>query len=848
MLRVAEKPKSPATSAPPSAGGQPAPAPPPLGLHPSPETGWRSVWQLPALIGAILLLTGGIAAAIWTAPKVNFDKVFDQVQALIEHEDYATALDVLNKRLLPYYNANQLGPLRGQKFHLLRARSVYLGDKKLGVENEKNAEQVVEEYVDATPEGASLEVRDQYFLADANVTLGRFDRAMQLANALPGTERANKGRIVKRVVERRLEMPAVDADETLRLLADFLRDQELTVADKAWALARQAELLLRQGLAERAIAKLVQTMPALLAEAGPDRLAELYMLLGRAYWESGALTDAARQLEQVTTLLIDTDARRAEAEVLLARIHEQTRQPPEEARADAKQRYESVVQRFATAPAELSALLGLGEVCAALGDMEGSFRAYDQLVKEMGSGRKSPDLTVQTVAMSLLDRFSARLDAGDLPGALRYATLAEKPFPVDAVPPEVLLAVASAHRRSAEAHLKEPGAGNLAELASLDPATREQTRLDLLSAARYFKRHADRVGITDNTAYGNSLWMAADSADLAGDPEQAIPLFRDYVKYFPSEARQAEARFRLGQSYQARGDYGTAAGFYRGLKDEKTGTGRTAGPYADMSYVPLAQCLKQDADPANDAEAEQLLETVVRGAVGDTTSPQYRDALVELGGMKRKRGDFAAAISHLEEAVARFPGDPKIDDLRYQLADSYRQDSRAIAKKLADEGMPDNRKQALQEARLERLRKGQDLFEQVRRSLDGRDARRLTRLEQLELRNSYFYLGDCAFDLKDYDTAIHHYDAARERYPKDPASLVAMMQIVNSYLELGDRQRAATAQNRAMAFYESLPATSWEDPNLPMDKDDWKRWLESTAKLRPLSPEERHAVGEAPER
>ena len=43
-----------------------------------------------------------------------------------------------------------------------------------------------------------------------------------------------------------------------------------------------------------------------------------------------------------------------------------------------------------------------------------------------------------------------------------------------------------------------------------------------------------------------------------GDQDQAIPFFLDFVKFFPNEPRQAEARFRLGQSYQAKGDDGMA--------------------------------------------------------------------------------------------------------------------------------------------------------------------------------------------------------------------------------------------------------------------------------------------------
>ena len=33
----------------------------------------------------------------------------------------------------------------------------------------------------------------------------------------------------------------------------------------------------------------------------------------------------------------------------------------------------------------------------------------------------------------------------------------------------------------------------------------------------------------------------------------------------------------------------------------------------------------------------------------------------------------------------------------------------------------------------------------------------------MALRNSYFFLGDCAFDLGDFESAVQHYETARER-------------------------------------------------------------------------------------
>jgi tetratricopeptide (TPR) repeat protein len=813
---------------------------------PAPPT-WRTVWQMPALIAAGLMLAAGVGAAFLTAPSPNYDKLLTSAEGLIEHEDFRGALDVLNDKIRGYYDHGSLSAEQGRRFHLLRARAVYLGQKKAGIDNEKNATSIVEEYTEAMADGGTIPVRDQSYLADANVTLGKYQRALDLANGLPPELKPEHNRLLRRVVEHQLQTPGAGGEETLRLLADFLKDGSLTTADRAWALARQSELLLHEGLADRAIAKLVQTMPSLMSDCPPEQMGELYLLLGRAYWDAQAVGDAGRQLEQAAALLPEQDPRRADATVLLGKIDELTRQPPDEARSEAKQKYAGVAERFAGTPSALPALLGLGEVEAAMGDFEGSIRAYTTLVHEMAGGQKHPDVPPASVTTSLLDRFNGRLETGDTAAALRYATLGEGLYAPDATPPEVLLSIATAQRRTAEDLLKGVGSGGgrIADLAKADPATREQARLSLITAGKYFKRHAERVGIADNAAYGRSLWLAADSLDLAGDPEESIPLFADYAKYFPGEPRQAEARFRLAQAYQARGDYGTAAQYYRALMKDGAAEGSTVGPYADLSAVPLAQTLLMDSDSSNDAEAESLLEQVVSGRSGSADSPQFRDGLVQLAMLKHKRHDYAGAIGHLEEAVARFPSDPQIDDVRYQLADSYRQDAHAIDKTL-DEGMPDHRKQALKAARIERLGKARELFEQVRRSLEAQDPRRLTKLEQLRLRNAYFYLGDTDFDLRDFEGAIRHYDAAREKYPKDPASLVAMIQIVNSYLELKDYERAKTANNRAKQFYDSLPPSVWNDPDLPMDKSDWQHWLDSINRLKPLTQEtERAAPGEA---
>lgn len=61
--------------------------------------------------------------------------------------------------------------------------------------------------------------------------------------------------------------------------------------------------------------------------------------------------------------------------------------------------------------------------------------------------------------------------------------------------------------------------------------------------------------------------------------------------------------------------------------------------------------------------------------------------------------------------------------------------------------------------------------------------------------------------------------------------LIALIQIVNSYCELGEYDKARTANERAKVHLERIPDEAFNDPNLPMDRDHWRRWLEWTGQL-----------------
>ncbi len=143
--------------------------------------------------------------------------------------------------------------------------------------------------------------------------------------------------------------------------------------------------------------------------------------------------------------------------------------------------------------------------------------------------------------------------------------------------------------------------------------------------------------------------------------------------------------------------------------------------------------------------------------------------------------------------------------------------------------MPEAEARDLERTSRDRLAKAADNYEQCAAELDAQSHR--TELEDLYLRNALFYVADCAFDLKDFDSAVRRYEAARERYPRDPAALVAMTQVVAAYMEQGLLQKAEVANTKAKKFYESLPESVWDDPMLPMSRREWERWLDAQGRL-----------------
>lgn len=811
------------------------------GGEPGAQSSWgrvaqsmKSAWPVFVLAAGAFALVAGIAVGIITKPKPALAVPLGQAERLIGDGEFQAALDVLNIEVLPVVGQAWVTKEDRGRYHRAVARSVYLGQADLGIREEANDETIRREYIAAEDAGVVLTPEDVVRLCDVYVELGQEDRALSRVMKLPDEASEQRRVILRRLVEHELAKPRPEFDRAIKVLSAISGDLDLSLADRAWSLARETEIRLGQGYTAEAVERLLQGIMR-LEDAPKGALAELYALLGAGYYEMGEYASARKQLERAGAMLGKTEPMAARVEVYLAMCENALGKTTE-----ARDRYSVIVGWSKNTDWQLPAMFGLAETEGLVGRIEESIEAYAQVVDAMLEGRTHPLVRPGRVAKSLLNQAKDRLVADDPHSALRFVLRVEELFALDDVPSEVLQTLAVAHQLLADRTIDDKAAPELdivRQIQHLDPATRETVQRHYLAAGGYYARHAVAEVLIDNEAFVQSLWWSALAFDRGGDYTRAIAAYREYIEGVPDESgtagprgTRAEARFRMGRAYQAKGEHQLAAEVFKALiADGELGLG--VGQYARTSFVPLAQVYLADGDAGNDAEALRLLEEAVSGRLGDEGSLYFHDALLELGALHHRTGNYLDAIARLKETLERYPDDPESPVVQYRLADALRQEAAAIEQTLANEAMPDARAAALREKREAHLREAIALFEAVRVALDAEDPRYMPESRRIALRNSYFFLGDCAFDLGDYDAAVRHYETAREQYSTDPASLVAMVQIVNAYIAMGETERARAANERAKRFYSQLPDDAWNDPYLPMSRTDWERWLDSTAEL-----------------
>ncbi|MFI4892857.1 MAG: tetratricopeptide repeat protein [Phycisphaerales bacterium JB058] len=803
---------------------------------------WREIWQVPTLAAAVLLLLGGLIGVVMTKPQPDIDGYIRQASSQIERGEYTDAIGVLNQKVRPHVDAPFFTEDHREQFHVLRGRAIGRAERELINGQVANHESVLAEFASAEQAGATLGGEDQILRVEALIATGKFDEAKDRIDRLPEEVVGERIGLRKLLIEQVLAERFPKYEFAEELLIELTQDPLLGVGDRCWATARRAEIQLERGYTDEAITGLLREMPR-VAAADESARGELFTLLGRAYMETGAISEARKQLERAAELIEDGTDLYAQTLLALGNAYEKT-----DEMELALNQFDLVTQDYASSKAYLPSLLGRGNVMSAIAEtdpalvsMEEAVQSYVRFVEE-AKGEASQSL-LEEGSRSLLRRCEEQFIRDELVIAAQYAQLAEDLWGLDQAPIEVLETQARVNLAMATDMLEGAvqGEDHVIDLADADPVTRAQTQRYFIRAADYYRRHADAIaGGDDDASYAGSLWNAADAYDRGGDSAEAIAGFIEFAATISDDPRVPEAQFRLARAYQAGGEYALAAEQFEDLLNASHDAeqGRHVGPYAVLSYVPLAQVYLSDGDESNDERAEELLGVVIRGEIGDVDSEAFASALAALGQVYYLKGEYPRAIESLTEAVARGVGSREVHRLKFLLGDARRLEADSIMNTLTQGSVAPSVARELADKRREHLQRAAILYAEARDGLESVDSRRRTVLEELYLRNSYFYIGDCAFDLGEYESAIRSYSIAKDRYSNEAASLVAMVQIFNSYFERGDLERARTASERARRFYESLPEGAWEDTSLPMSRADWERWLDSSYELAVIRSED----------
>lgn len=807
--------------------------------------GWSNIWQVPTLLLGMAVFVLGVYLALPEPEQNQYMKVLEEVALYVKARNPDQAQRLLEDKLEP----NIGGATRPEQatYYLLWGDLVYLQQDINRWDKPENHQRVLRYYQRAQDLGLSLGPAHLQRLAETYVALKRDTEAMEIIAQLKDASAQRRYMVIRRIIERRLHNHA-DAHELAPLMARFddeLRQETNKQArreQEMWSVGVQAEGLMGIDEVEKSIEYLQRQMIHFMAEGGDEDLAPLRVLLAGAFQRLGEHEQAQRWYRLAQQKLDTVDPLNARVLVGLGQLDLAM---TGDVRA-ALENFSVAEAEYPTAPSYIHALIGRADCEARLGSHPEAIEHFGQAVKIVTKDLRWSGDDLGRLVDPIHGHFELNVERQDFSLALDYLSLL-KPVYRDEMPPRLLLEFAVTYEQIAERRLAEYKRDNLmADEAADDGSTDDgmadgdvagparpspaQVRLVMqaaaaryANAAQYYFDHAHAVTGDDDEAYGLSLWSSAVNYDKAELWDKAIEVYTEFIKTRPDDPLQLEAINHLGGAYQSSGQHPTAADLFKRLVEEHPNT-----PEAYKSLVPLAR--SHVAMGENDAAERVLLYVVTSHPAITPSSMQYQEAVVELGKLYYQTHKYEDAIARLTEAVDRYGQTRLAPTLRFRLADTYRRSIQAIDSSLG-EPLPHSKVVVIRSEKARRLEQAQVLFSQVISELEGEPAAAMEPLEKLYLRNAYFYRADCAYDLGRYEQAISLYDLAAKRWEAHPASLVALVQIVNAYCELGKTQEAKVANDRARWQLKRIPDEAFNDPTLPMTREHWQDWLRWTSEL-----------------
>jgi tetratricopeptide (TPR) repeat protein len=772
--------------------------------------GFGQLWQLPLLIASLGLFA--YAAFIFIDPKSgpSVDERITAARACIKAERPEAAIDQLNSILA----TQKLDQSHESTVHLL------LGEALADLQSQRHsklrsyADQILEQTHQALSLGARTSYEVERRLAESYELIGKPGLALDHYRQAMELDPTHALRLQRKVID--LQLAQNDAGAAEASLETYNRTPDLADGERAWALCTQAKLLIDRNefVKGRTLLERAQKL-----DPDPTAQGQINYFLGFCAYELGDPAEAERLLRVCRQQLKTEHPLDADAAYLLGVIRQDK---PDYAVAASF--YQDVLLCHPDSIVATRSLLGRGLCRIQLDQVDAGVTDLTDLTHELLASSAHDADKPQAIA-ALATSATHLSSTGDFASAIE---LLDDEQSLEKTPPPSFFGRLSL--------IYERRADQLQAVVDQTPAekVRRARQIHELLTKAGDASVAQSRGLTqiDDKGYADALWRGIDMYDRAANLQATAAALELFVAERPTDPLTPTALLRLGRAYLA---MGTPVSLDKAISAFQRNQFLFPNSLAaSKSAVPLAQAYIAKG-PASYPKAEAVLKGVIENnALLSPEAEEFKQSLFELAQLYYRTGRFDESIARLEEMTLRYPNDPRIGQLLFMTADSYRKSAAdletrpavastdpAAAGKVAGETA------GLSTTRRERLVKAKALFDQVVDLYHQSPPR--TELDKLYKKLANFYRADCLFDCGQYEDAIRLYDAAAFQYQDDPSSLAAYVQIVNAYYALGKPDEAKSATERARWLLKRMPPDAFTNGSFSMPREYWENQLKWSA-------------------
>jgi tetratricopeptide (TPR) repeat protein len=751
------------------------------------------LWQLPLLLLSLFLFAVSGYLFVNASPGLTVRKRIEIARSYIDHERPEAALQQLNRLLV----GERLSQENEAAVHLTIAQALESAQQQRKINIPANHIRIIEQTQLAMQMGIKPTGEIHRRLGNSYVALGRNADAISAFRLAMTVDPARALHLRKKIVE--VQSASEDSAAAMASLDDYLASKDITDAEKAWGLGEKSQILADRGdfVAARAL-----IADALKLDTDPLVQAQANYRLAYCAWKLNKPDEAEKLARAARDQFHGQHPLDADAAYLLARLrHEQNDLP------GALAFYETVITKYPDSRCVMGARLGQAACHVNAGQEPLGLAELRELVNVVATQKNQNVLRDQTLQTL---RQTSQLLVGKLNYEQALAALDLEKVLTEKPAAEFLQRLAAAAQKRAEQ----------IELASVDlpPAERvrpDQTVRDLLNRAAdaqiQFARATNDIEV---------FWAGVDLYNRAKNPTGASNAMELLAGERPNDAGTANVLLKLGESYAAAGANDKAIA---SLKQLQTRFGNS--PTAERGVLPLARAYIATGAAGYPSAERVLSEYLDRNVHANVNNDDTRQASLELASVHYRTDQYEKAITILQGVLAQSPSPDVADQATFLAADSYRKIAVAIDAKVASSNSPKAGAELTAAAARKKdlLVKARSFYDQL---VDRYHKSPAIRDDQKQWeRQSYFYRGDCAYEIGNYPEAISLYEAAAKRYQQEPAALAAFVQIVNSNCALGKMDDARIANEKAKTLLRNLPAEAFNNGSFTMPKSYWEQWL-----------------------